>query len=440
MENATFQSTDEDFKKANELYQQEKYEEMIPFLTKAAEKDIEEAQVLLAKCYEAGRGVPKSLSDALKWNVKAGEKGNAKAQYYVGLTYYHGQGVPHDQVTGYKWLKKASDQGMSGAQFQYGMGLWSGSNKSENSDRSIHYLKKSAKLGHVSAQQWLGYFYLSNVFCEKNIQNLIKGYKWLTLSSKRENSDAQLALGKFLLNPDPLFLEYIQKQQQTSTSDQTQTNSDKKLSNEVDSVTDNISKISIQKPSEVDDNDDNYNEDIKLPLTTEQVKSEGEMWIKRAADEGDNNDAISFLGNYYFENQRYKEGLEYYKKIADDDKDAAVIVGNVYLNGEHGIEKDVTNGLKYLEIAAEEGSFESQKQLGMLYYDANKCQSLNIDHDMKKAIQFLTMSAEKDKESQLVLGYLYLNGKNGTEIDMEKAQYYIQLASKVDGQEEEQKK
>ena len=85
-------------------------------ILKAAEQGIAEAQYRLGYCYEYGKGVEKSLTEAVKWYRKAADNGDSNAQYVLGNCYKYGKGVEQSFTEAAKWFRKAADQGFSLAQ------------------------------------------------------------------------------------------------------------------------------------------------------------------------------------------------------------------------------------------------------------------------------------------------------------------------------------
>ena len=89
-------------------------------LRKAAEKGDVSAQLILGRAYKLGEGVPKDLSESIKWYRKAAEQGLATAQFNLGLAYFNGTGVPKDETEAVKWYRKAAEQGDWEAQYKLG--------------------------------------------------------------------------------------------------------------------------------------------------------------------------------------------------------------------------------------------------------------------------------------------------------------------------------
>lgn len=82
------------------------------------ERDNKELTILLniAKGYEIGIGVQKSLPQALITYMQAAEKGCAEAAYHLGEWYEQGEHVPQDLLKALEYFQQASKSGFSDAQ------------------------------------------------------------------------------------------------------------------------------------------------------------------------------------------------------------------------------------------------------------------------------------------------------------------------------------
>lgn len=80
----------------------------ITYLQTAAEKGIPHAQMLLARAYEIGEGVPKNPGMAAELYRRAAEQGNVDAQYNLAIMYSEGDGVPQNDKEARKWFSAAA--------------------------------------------------------------------------------------------------------------------------------------------------------------------------------------------------------------------------------------------------------------------------------------------------------------------------------------------
>jgi len=85
--------------------------EAIVWFTKAAEQGNVDAQMFLGGIYLRGAQVPKNSNEAAKWYLMAAEQGNKVAQCQASRLHMMGAGVPKDDVEAYKWANLAAAQG-----------------------------------------------------------------------------------------------------------------------------------------------------------------------------------------------------------------------------------------------------------------------------------------------------------------------------------------
>ena len=71
--------------------------------------------------YDEGRGVPQSLTKAMKLYRMAGKQGDLSAQIALGLIYGTGRGVPQNYFQAVKWFRLAAEQGDALAQYNLGL-------------------------------------------------------------------------------------------------------------------------------------------------------------------------------------------------------------------------------------------------------------------------------------------------------------------------------
>lgn len=94
----------------------EKYPEAIEWLTKAAEQNHVDSQLVLSSMYAKGLGTRKDEAKAVYWLHKASIAGDSQAQKQLGLSYLLGKGVEQDNNEAYKWILKSAEQDNTKAQ------------------------------------------------------------------------------------------------------------------------------------------------------------------------------------------------------------------------------------------------------------------------------------------------------------------------------------
>ena len=184
----------------------------------AAKKGLAFAQTSMGKIYKYGNGVPQDYAEAANWYRLAAKQGNAFAKKSLGVMYGKGQGVPQDFAEAIKWFRLAAEQGSVRAKkafralapllAQQGMKKpsviadyqkgWDAYLRwyeftTENYVAAIKKWKPLAEQGDALAQYNLGVVYEKGLGVSKDHK---EAEKWLLLSAKQGNADAQFALGK----------------------------------------------------------------------------------------------------------------------------------------------------------------------------------------------------------------------------------------------------
>ena len=119
-----------------------------------------EAQFRYAEMLRDGRGVAKSMREAVRWTRKAADAGHAHAQCQMGLFYMNGLGVDKDEDKAVEWLNKAAAQ--NHAQAQYNLGIYYAKFTDKEAVRLVvKWLKKAVEQDYADAQFNLAQLYLN---------------------------------------------------------------------------------------------------------------------------------------------------------------------------------------------------------------------------------------------------------------------------------------
>lgn len=118
---ATTSAWAQDFRKGFEAYKQKDYAAAMREWRPLAEQGDADAQLMLGRLYEWGRGVVKNKNEAIKWYRLAAEGGDWRGQDWMANAYFIGVGVPIDEKEAVKWWHLAAEQGSGGAQYQLGL-------------------------------------------------------------------------------------------------------------------------------------------------------------------------------------------------------------------------------------------------------------------------------------------------------------------------------
>jgi len=78
-----------------------------PWLLKAAQQGLAEAQFVVGGAYYQGHGIPQDYTEAATWIRKSADQGYRYAQHDLGAMYANGRGVKQDYVAAYMWTDLA---------------------------------------------------------------------------------------------------------------------------------------------------------------------------------------------------------------------------------------------------------------------------------------------------------------------------------------------
>jgi TPR repeat protein len=141
-----------------------------PKKLKLAKVGDEDAQMAVAKHYEAGSKVKRSRLEAAKWYRMAMEQGNVDAQYRLArLVHQGGDGLKQDLIMAAQLYQEAAELGNIEAQnwlgycFQHGIGV------AANDQSSFEWYRRAADAGLASAQNNLGLMYLTGRGTERSL-------------------------------------------------------------------------------------------------------------------------------------------------------------------------------------------------------------------------------------------------------------------------------
>jgi TPR repeat protein len=142
-----------------------------------AEKNVVEAQFILATMYTNGRGVPKDDQEAFRWFYRiAKEKGAAQAevQEQIVLNKFKKKNIPK----ALKLLTNKAENGIAYAQFQLGIAYAIGYIFTQDSEQAFKWYQLAAAQGYSKAQYNLGVMYVKGIGVLTSEE---KAMKWFRL-------------------------------------------------------------------------------------------------------------------------------------------------------------------------------------------------------------------------------------------------------------------
>lgn len=171
------------FKRALELYQEEKFKEAGPLLELVVLNDPSNfnACYYLADVLYYGKGLQKNLKRAFQLFMIAATNKITEASYMIGLCYLEGAGINQDSTQAVAWFTEAAKYGHPLSQYYLGLSYMKGEGISKDIPRACQWLVHAAKQGVVEAQKEAG-------ICYEVLGNM-KGAATLFLAGA-ENGDA----------------------------------------------------------------------------------------------------------------------------------------------------------------------------------------------------------------------------------------------------------
>jgi TPR repeat protein len=156
--------------------------EDVETLRKKAEAGDSEAQRELSIIYGRGEGVPKDVSESLKWYGKTIEQGDAEAQFNLGRMYSN---LTTDYAEAVKWYRMAAEQGYVDAQSYLGLMYARGMNVPKDDAESFKWFRMAAEQGDFIALGRLGRMYdLGTAVPEDDVA----AYAWYSLAAAKFRS------------------------------------------------------------------------------------------------------------------------------------------------------------------------------------------------------------------------------------------------------------
>ncbi|KAA5603445.1 SEL1-like repeat protein [Blastochloris sulfoviridis] len=146
------------------------------------------AQFEVATRYAEGRGVPQSLSEALRWYDRAAQQGSIPAAYRLGSLYEKGQGVTRDLVKARSYYTRAAEAGNAKAIHNLAVLYAEGIDGKPDYRQAGQFFRRAADHGLRDSQYNLGILYARGLGVE---QNMAESFKWFALAASQGDTEAQ---------------------------------------------------------------------------------------------------------------------------------------------------------------------------------------------------------------------------------------------------------
>lgn len=309
---------------------------------KAAEGGELTAQHYLGYCLTEGHRVAQDSVSGIGWYVRAGNAGYSPALNNLAIVYEVGKGVPRDLSKTVLYARQAADLGYVPALTFLGNLYRNGNGVQRDYHQAMNFYQQAAERGHPPALAAIGQMYLDGLGVQ---QNPSEAHRWFEKGVEHGDALAEFRLG--LLSEqegDPVAaLKWLQKAADHGRADA-------------------MFKLYLM---------------YRFGSDGTRNFQEGRRWLIRAAEAG-NASAQCELG-YLFEHpapedasnparKRYLfEAVKWYRRAAERNEPAAQqYLGNCYLKG-NGLEQDEEIGLKWMRLAADNGSLQALRTLAELY-------------------------------------------------------------------------
>ncbi len=140
---------------AIKAYRQGDYATAYKLWLSLANKGNNAAQYNIGLLYQHGLGVPRQVSEAVKWYTKAAHGGDADAQATLGDMILEGHWGTGKQTSAVKWYRLAANQGQRKAQRQLGILLSQGTGVKRDTAEAAEWLQAASDQGDAEAARWL---------------------------------------------------------------------------------------------------------------------------------------------------------------------------------------------------------------------------------------------------------------------------------------------
>ena len=167
-----------------DFFRSQDYQLAAEWFARAALQDDVFAQLLLARMYDKGVGVPGSESAARRWYEAAvttahQTAGDVVAQLVLGIMYTGQYTVPRDYAKVVHWFTRAAEQGSVYAQLVlgniYALGVWVPQDRSA----AVKWWRLAARQGDVVAQYRVGEWYQQ----AGPQQDYVQAYAWFNIAA-----------------------------------------------------------------------------------------------------------------------------------------------------------------------------------------------------------------------------------------------------------------
>ena len=277
-------------------------------------------------------------------NTKArAESGDATAQCNLAYCYRSGKGVKTDYVEAFRWYHKSADQGDAIAQNNLGNCYYDGQGIVRDYVEATKWYQKAAEQNNDAAQASLGVCYFAG---QGVTQDYAEAVKWYRKAAEQNLDTAQCYLGSAYANGNGVPKNYIEAYKWYS--------------------------LSAAQGCREANNDLSI---IEKRMTLEQI-AEGQKLAREFVPQ---KGYIPFANMTAEQLKKVTEKIR--AKAESGDAEAQYNLGSLYLTGDLGVTKDLTETIKWYQKAADQNYPNMQFPLASAYSQRGVLEQKNGDLD-----------------------------------------------------------
>jgi len=380
----------------------------------AVERNDANAQYLVGRNFLIGKTVTKNVNEAIKWLKRAAEQDHQQAQFTLGKIYFYGNGVKRNTELGLKYIEKAAENRLDEAQLFLG-GYYLGNNGGKtNLELAKKWLLSAAEYNNPRAQYQYGKLLIESGN-DKDSENALRwiqnasdaGLLEATKLLKRLRPDSKGPSGVVASSPSVFAPAVVVNDHNANATpaklDSTMPSGDKNAGANDANIAPPAKSAGNQAESKAAKAD-----------SIAKVKVDSSISIRPASQVGGKGS-----GSFFTE-----------AKLSDAEKQLSpgkqFNLAMDYINGEHGVKKDLSRGMTLLIASAHRDNPRAQYSYGLMLRDG-----AGVDKDLTEALNWLQKAASaglanaKREYDNLKLNAMLKNGDSNP--DKPAAQFSLGL-------------
>lgn len=356
------------------------------------------SSMLLAHCYQNGKGVKKDVSKAVPYLEIAAKKNNVTAQRDLGMIFLNAK-KPAEAA---KWFKMGTDNGELTSTYWYAKMLMEGSGVKQDKKAGANYMLRAAEAGFPQAMVNIGNDYMTGNGLTKNPEQAVM---WYRRAAGKGAHNAQWDLAQCYREGVGTPVNYERALYWYAKAvDKGHARGFKNL------ITDSIPNSPFVA----------YLKGMKAysAKNFDEALKEFKVVDKAKVIDGKLMEAV-ILANKDYPKQNVKKAVKILKDAAKTDAQAMYLLGTLYEQGK-GVEKDMDLAVDYMKKSADMGCGPAICALADMYYEGR-----GVDQDYETAVALYDKAytvGELSENAAKRYALCYQDGKGGLEVDKAKAE------------------